>query len=70
MDQTEQTRKSTKINPHPIIFPKLIRIWNNSPEEYYNYICSLGGDNEYAHELIQYIHNWIEKTNYPVYLNA
>lgn len=68
MDQTEKIRKS--INPHPNIFPKLIRMWNESPEAYFDYVSELGGDRDYATELITHIQDWIVRTDYHTYLNA
>lgn len=57
------------MNPHPIIFPKLIRLYNENPQAYYGYLGKLWVHREEANHLLKIIQVWIEETNYTEYLN-
>lgn len=58
------------MNPNPVIFPKLITLYNQDARDYYKFLRKLWMQEEQANELLLIIRNWIEKTNYPVYLNG
>lgn len=58
------------MNPNPIIFPKLISLYNEHPRLYYEYLERLWCTRGQAKEIKNAIQKWIEETNYHTYLNA
>lgn len=56
------------MNPHPIIFPKLIQLWNEHPAKYHQHLNWFMGRGE-REQLLEIIRNWIKETNHETYLN-
>ncbi len=56
------------MNPCPDIFPELIELWNKNPALYRQRLVYWLNQRE-QNVLLEIIHEWIVRTNYPVYLN-
>lgn len=57
------------MNPHPSIYPFIIKLWNEKPARYFDWAFKWM-DGKDARKLIELTNQWIIDTNYPVYLDG
>ena len=57
------------VNPNPLIFPKLIELWNKSPTEYYRFLDRWGICVDGADMILEIIQKWVEERDYNIFLN-
>ncbi len=57
-------------NPHPQVFPKLIGLWNESPQAFYAYLRRFWIYGNDADTYMHLAHEWAKSVEYREWLNA